>query len=177
VKKILLCLAASLVWSALPGFAGDPEDLAAVQQLMDKYYAVTRKAKSIEEIVPLMAKKNQDQVREKPVPAEMADMAMSIIRTSVPNTYKVNSQKVEPNKVTFELSSEDFPKEQLFPLPKGAVAKGEFIGVKEDGEWKVYKDYWVAKSADGSEKTSFGTNPDKEKEESASGKPSETKAN
>lgn len=152
------------MWASLPVFAGDAEDITAVQQLIDNYYAATRKAKDIQEIVPYMAKKNQEEVKNKPVPPEMKDLAMSVVRNSVPNTYKVNSRKVEPNKVTFELSSEDFPKEQLFPLPKDAVVNGEFIAIKEDGEWRVYKDYWIAKSADGSEKTSFGTNPDKDKE-------------
>lgn len=164
MKKIFLCLAASLVGASVPVFAGDAEDITAVQQLIDNYYAATRKAKDIQEIVPFMAKKNQEEVKNKPVPPEMTELAMSVVRNSVPNTYKVNSRKVEPNRVIFELSSEDFPKEQLFPLPKGVVANGEFIAIKEDGEWKVYKDYWTAKSADGSEKTTFGTNPDKDKD-------------
>jgi hypothetical protein len=177
VKRVLLWLAASIMFSGIPAVADEASDLNAAHQLIDKYYATTRKAKHIEDILPLMAKKNQDQVKNKPVPPEMQEMAMGMIRTSVPNSYTVVSQKVEPDRVTFNLNSQDFPKDQLFPIPKDSVAKGEFVAVKEDGEWKVYKDYWIAKSPDGNEKTSFGTNPDgKDSDEKpADDKPAEAK--
>jgi hypothetical protein len=164
VKKIILAVAASIISLCIPAFADEASDLSAAHQLMDKYYAATRKAKHIDDITPFMSKKNQELVKKKPVPAEMQEMAMGMIRTSVPNTYTIVSQKVEPDRVSFTLSSQDFPKEQLFPIPKGATANGDFVAVKEEGEWKVYKDYWTAKSPDGTEKTSFGTNPDNDKD-------------
>jgi hypothetical protein len=150
--------------ACVPALADDAADVKAVQQLADKYYETTRKAKDIEDIVPLMAKKNQQKVHEQPVPKEMHEMAMQMLRSHVPITYKVISQKVEPDRVTLVLESGDFPKEQIFPLPKDSVASGEFVAIKEAGEWKVYKDYWTAKSKDGTEKTTFGTNPDQHEE-------------
>jgi hypothetical protein len=165
VKKFVTCI---MVAACLPAFADDSADVKAVQQLADKYYETTRKAKDIEDIVPLMAKKNKQKVHEQPVPKELHEMAMQMLRSHVPITYKIVSQKVEPDRVTLVLESGDFPKDQMIPLPKDSVANGEFVAIKEEGEWKVYKDYWSAKSKDGSEKTTFGTNPDAEHESTSS---------
>lgn len=161
VKKLLTCMIVAAA-ACLPALADDAADVKAVQQLADKYYETTRKAKDIEDIVPLMAKKNKQKVHEQPVPKELHDMAMSMLRSHVPLSYKILSEKVEPDRVTLVLESADFPKDQMIPLPKDSVASGEFVAVKEEGEWRVYKDYWSAKSKDGSEKTTFGTNPDAE---------------
>lgn len=159
MKKFLACMMVTAA-ACVPAFADDAADVKAAQQLADKYYETTRKAKDIEDVVPLMAKKNADKARTQPVPKEMREMAMNMLRSHVPNTYKVLAQKVEPNRVTLTLQSTDFPPQPLFALPKDAVVDGEFVAVKENDEWKVYKDYWTSKSKDGSSKTSWGANPD-----------------
>jgi hypothetical protein len=165
-KCLLLAMMSSMLWWQAPAFADDAADLAAAKKAMENYFAITRKAKGITDVAPLLTKRNQENVKTNPVPKEFEEMAMTMVRSSVPSTYKIDSEKAEKDKVTFTLSAgaTQFPKDGPMEMPKDVVAHGEFIVVREDGEWKVDKDYWTAASSDGTFKMTFGTNPDKKKE-------------
>lgn len=134
------------------------------------YYQAMSKAKGPQDIEPYMSREVKSKMKAGPDDAELASLFAEMIQSTHPIDVKIVSKKVEGDKVIYDLlpnkippACADIAKEPTFSM------KGSAIVVKQDGEWKIYKDHWVAESKgkDGNFRMSFGTDPDAKDKEPA----------
>lgn len=173
------------------GFYGTPEaalasDAAAdaktagsgaADDLLKTYFAAMNKATGPKDIEPFMAKVVKEKMKPMPDEAELGPLFAAMIHETHPTEVKIESRKEEGDRVVYDLLPVSVPKACAdMAKDKSFSMKGNAVLVKEDGLWKVYKDYWVAeaKNADGNMRMAFGTDPDKKDDDKRGfGKPSQ----
>lgn len=165
IRKIALfvsCLSICLSLSASAAFSESGE---TVEQFLSRYYTSLHKAKSLEDIKPFfIVKKEEEKPDINPEMFKMVEeLALSVVRGE-PEKVKIISKKEEPNgRVRLELAPDKVPPEHLSKSGEpGFSMTGSVVLVKDNGEWKVHKDYWTVKSKDSN--LGFGKDPDHEHE-------------
>ena len=140
-------------------------------KFMIKYYDTVKSAKKLSELVPFYRKEqvaDMDKMRsEVPKGMDMDKMMLGMMQEEQPKAVKIIEKKVEKDRVIYKLEPKTLPPDKAALKAKGNFTmEGELILVKEDGNWKVYKDYWKSKTKDknGSFSSAFGINPDKKKD-------------
>lgn len=145
--------------------AKDPE------KFMLNYYAVIHSATKLEDLLPYYRKEQLTEMekmkKEVPPAMNMDKLMLEMMRSEQPKTLKIISKKVTADRAEYKLEPGTLSADQQALKAQGNFSMtGEVILVKEDGNWKVYKDYWKSSTKDknGSSSSSFGINPDKSKE-------------
>lgn len=140
------------------------------------YYKTIKNAKKIEDLMPFYRKEQlaeMDKMRKSAGAQKSVDidkMMLEMMKSEQPKSIKILSKKIEKERAEFKLEPKNLPADKQALKEKGNFTMtGESILVKEDGSWKVYKDYWKSKTKDknGSFSSSFGINPDRKKERMA----------
>lgn len=150
--------------TGLANAANAADDAASADAFLRSYYAAMQSVKGPEDIEKYLSIEVKKKKKIEPVDKEMLPFFIDMIKSSHPVDVNIVSKKEEGDRIVYELTPKPVPKavEEMAKAPTFSM-KGSAILVKEDGQWKVYKDYWVAesKSKDGNMRMSFGTDPDK----------------
>jgi hypothetical protein len=137
---------------------GAPDDF------LKAYYCAMNKAAGPKDIEPFMATVVKEKMKPVPEEVDLGPLFAEMIHQTHPAEVKIDSKREEAGRVLYDLSPVSVPKACAdMAKDKSFSMKGSAVLVKEDGLWKVYKDYWVAeaKNADGNMRMAFGTDPDK----------------
>lgn len=143
----------------------------SADDFLKAYFVAMGDATGPKDIEPYLAKEVKAKMMPGPDDATLGPLFVEMIRSTHPGDVKIVSKKEEPDRVTYELLPTKVPKAcaDMASQPSFTMS-GSAIVVKEDGLWKIRKDYWVAESRgkDGSMRMAFGTDPDKKDDD---GKP------
>lgn len=136
----------------------------SADDFLKAYFTAMANATGPQDIEPYVSKEVKSKMMPGPDDPSLAPMFVEIIRSTHPVDVKIVSKKEAADRVTYDLLPTKVPKAcaDMANQPTFSM-KGSAILVKQDGLWKVYKDYWVAESKgkDGSMRMAFGTDPDK----------------
>jgi hypothetical protein len=136
----------------------------SADDFLKAYFVAMSVATGPKDIEPYLAKEVKVKMMPGPDDATLVPLFVEMIHSTHPGDAKIVSKKEEGDRVTYELLPTKIPKacEDMASL-EGFNMKGSAILVKQDGLWKIHKDYWVAecKGKDGSMRMAFGTDPDK----------------
>lgn len=139
-------------------------------KFLHHYYATVKKAKSLETLLPFYRKEQLAEMdkmkKEAPRDMNVDKLMLEMMQEEQPGKVKILSKKAGPERVEYKLEPASLPADkQALKAQGNFTMTGELIIVKEDGNWKVYKDYWKSKTKDknGSYSSSFGINPDRKK--------------
>lgn len=144
----------------------------APDEFLKTYYAAMTKATGPKDIEPFMAKVVKEKMKPMPEEAALGPFFAAMIHETHPAEVKIDSKKEDGGRVLYDLSPVSVPKACAdMAKDKSFSMKGSAVLVKEDGLWKVYKDYWVAesKNSDGNMRMAFGTDPDKKDDKTEAG--------
>lgn len=136
----------------------------SADDFLKTYFAAMTKATGPKDIEPFMAKVVKEKMKPVPDEAELGPLFAEMIHETHPREVRIESRKEEGDRVFYDLLPVSIPKACAdMAKDKSFSMKGSAVLVKEDGLWKVYKDYWIAesKNADGNMRMAFGTDPDK----------------
>ncbi|MDZ4837761.1 MAG: TonB C-terminal domain-containing protein [Candidatus Melainabacteria bacterium] len=141
----------------------------SADDFLNAYFAAMHTATGPKDIEPYLATEVRAKMMPGPDDAALGPLFVEMIHSTHPVDVKVVSKKEEGDRVTYELLPTKVPKacEDMANQPSFSM-KGSAILVKQDGLWKIHKDYWVAESKgkDGSMRMAFGTDPDKKDKDS-----------
>lgn len=154
----------------------------APDEFLKAYFVAMSKVTGPKDIEPFMAEAVRAKMGPAPDEKALGPLFAEMIRSTHPAEIKIVSRKEEGERVVYDLlpvklpkACEDMAKDATFSMTGSAIL------VKENGLWKIYKDYWIAESkgSNGNMRMSFGTNPDKKndaKTNSGDGGDAETKS-
>ncbi|HMP50775.1 MAG TPA: hypothetical protein PKD05_04410 [Candidatus Melainabacteria bacterium] len=182
---IALSLIVPAVQVATPGIASAAEpakkaaakgDAGALAKNPDtfvrNYYDAIHKAKKLDELLPYYRKEQLEEMdkmnKEVPPDMDMDKFMLEMMRAEQPKEFKVVSKNATADRVEYQVEPAKLsPEKQALKAKDNYSMTGDIIVVKEDGNWKVYKDYWKSftKDENGSCKSGFGIDPDKKKRE------------
>lgn len=135
----------------------------SAEEFLQRYFYTLANAKSVMEMKKFYVITNDDPKAEEMLKdPTFAKFALTMMQGE-PAKVKVVSKKEEPNRVTFQLLPIEVPTQyQAQSKQPGFSMKGEAIVITDNGEWKIYKDYWTVISNDGGSKSTFrfGRDPD-----------------
>ena len=136
----------------------------SADEFLRAYFAAMGNATGPKDVEPYLASEVKAKMMPGPDDAMLAPLFVEMIHSTHPGDVKIVSKKEEADRVTYELLPTKVPKAcaDMAAQPSFTM-KGSAILVKQDGLWKIHKDYWVAESKgkDGSMRMAFGTDPDK----------------
>jgi len=159
-------------WLVSGGFAmAADEAREAPEAFLQKYYTALHGAKHVWDMdkycTPMPEAEKQKQLQLlKEGPPGIEEFMVQMLQQE-PDKVKVVSKREEGDKAYLELAPETIPKDFLEASKSPNFSmKGEAILVKDGNSWLVYKDFWtvLTKDKDGSSKTTFGRNPEKDKD-------------
>lgn len=136
----------------------------APDEFLKAYFVAMSKVTGPKDIEPFMSEAVRAKMGPAPDEKELGPLFAEMIHSTHPAEIKIVSRKEEGERVVYDLlpvklpkACEDMAKDATFSMTGSAIL------VKENGLWKIYKDYWVAESkgSNGNMRMSFGTNPDK----------------
>ncbi|MBX9671692.1 MAG: TonB C-terminal domain-containing protein [Candidatus Obscuribacterales bacterium] len=133
------------------------------EEFLLSYYAAMAKAKRPQEIEPFLCDAVKSKMKVGPMDKELEPMFVEMIHSTHPAEVKILSKKVEKDRVSFDLLPSKLPPAVL-DMSKSENFKmtGTAVVIRQNGDWKIYKDCWVAESSgkDGKMRLAFGTDPD-----------------
>jgi hypothetical protein len=143
----------------------------APDAFLKAYFVAMSKAKGPKDVEPYVADEVKAKMGPAPDEAELGPLFAEMIHSTHPVEVKIESKKEEGDRVIYDLTPTKLPK-AVEDMAKDATFSmtGNAILVKQNGLWKVYKDFWIAesKSKDGNMRMTFGTDPDKKDDDKAS---------
>ncbi len=168
IVGLVICSVFGGVASAHPGGHSEGSSSAnhkipGPEEFLLSYYAAMAKATGPREIEPFLCDAVKSKMKIGPMDKELEPMFVEMIHSTHPQEVKIVSKKEEKDRVSFDLVPVKLPPAVL-DMSKSENFKmtGSAVVILQNGEWKVYKDCWVAESSgkDGKMRLAFGTDPD-----------------
>lgn len=136
----------------------------SAEAFLHRFFYTLANAKSVMEmkkfyVVTKSDDPKADEMLKDPV---FAKFALTMMKGE-PSKVRVISKVEGPNKVTFQLAPVDIPAQyQAQSKQPGFSMTGEAIVITDNGDWKIYKDYWTVISNESGSKSTFrfGRDPD-----------------
>lgn len=145
-------------------------------KFMTFYYSSIKNADKLDKLLPFYTRAQLDEMDKMKKDGgtedgiDMDGLMLEMLKSEQPTAVKILSANRAADRVEYKLEPANLPPDKLALKEKGNFTMtGELVLVKEDGKWKVYKDYWQSHTKDdsGEFSSSFGINPDRKKEREA----------
>ncbi|MBK9144596.1 MAG: TonB C-terminal domain-containing protein [Candidatus Melainabacteria bacterium] len=145
-------------------------------KFMAFYYSSIKKADKLDKLLPFYTRAQLDDMDRMKKQAgtedgiDMDGLMLEMLKSEQPTEVRILSATRAADRVEYKLEPANLPPDKLALKEKGNFTMtGELVLVREDGKWKVYKDYWQSHTKDdsGEFSSSFGINPDRKKEREA----------